>query len=64
MHLQTVGEEGEEVDKFGITIAPFIAALGALTFGASFAVQGPLSNYGAGLVIILRELLCEVMIRF
>ena len=39
--------------KFGITIAPFIAALAALAFGASFALQGPLSNYGAGLVIIL-----------
>jgi small conductance mechanosensitive channel len=39
--------------QFGISIAPFIAALGALAFGASFAVQGPLSNYGAGLVIIL-----------
>lgn len=39
--------------KFGITIAPFIAALGALAFGASFAIQGPLSNYGAGLTIIL-----------
>ena len=39
--------------KFGITIAPFIAALSALAFGASFAIQGPLSNYGAGLSIIL-----------
>ena len=39
--------------KFGITIAPFIAALSAMAFGASFAIQGPLSNYGAGLSIIL-----------
>jgi len=39
--------------KFGISAAPFIAALAALAFGASFAIQGPLSNYGAGLVIIL-----------
>lgn len=39
--------------KLGITIAPFIAALSALAFGASLAVQGPLSNYGAGLTIIL-----------
>ncbi len=39
--------------KFGISIAPFIAALGALVFGASIALQGPLSNYGAGLSIIL-----------
>lgn len=38
--------------KFGITIAPFIAALAATAFGASFAIQGPLSNYGAGLVIV------------
>jgi len=39
--------------KFGITIAPFIAALAAMAFGASFAIQGPLANYGAGLVLIL-----------
>ena len=39
--------------KFGITIAPFIAALAAMAFGASFAIQGPMANYGAGLVIIL-----------
>jgi len=39
--------------KFGITIAPFIAALGALAFGVSLALQGPLSNYGAGISIIL-----------
>ncbi len=39
--------------KFGITIAPFIAALGAAAFGASFALQGPLSNYSAGLIIIM-----------
>lgn len=39
--------------KFGITITPFIAALSAMAFGASFAIQGPLSNYGAGLAIIL-----------
>lgn len=39
--------------KFGITIAPFIAALGAIAFGGTLALQGPLSNYGAGLTIIL-----------
>jgi len=39
--------------KFGITIAPFVAALAAMAFGASFAIQGPLANYGAGLVIIV-----------
>ena len=41
------------ISKFGISIAPIIAALGAVLVGASFAVAGPLSNYGAGLVIIL-----------
>jgi small conductance mechanosensitive channel len=38
--------------KFGITITPFVAALGALTFGASLAVQGPVSNFTSGLIII------------
>src|SRR3989338_1357459 len=41
------------LSKFGITIAPFIAAIGAVAFGATYALQGPLSNYGAGLAIIL-----------
>src|SRR3989338_6762854 len=39
--------------KFGITIAPFVAAIGAAAFGATYAIQGPLSNYGAGFSIIL-----------
>ena len=39
--------------KFGITIAPFIAAIGAVAFGAVYAIQGPLSNYAGGLAIIL-----------
>ena len=39
--------------NFGITIAPFVAAISAMAFGTSFAIQGPLSNYGAGLSIIL-----------
>ena len=39
--------------KFGITIAPFVAAIGAIAFGAGFAIQGPVSNYGAGFAIIL-----------
>ena len=38
--------------KFGLSIAPFIAALGAIAFGTTLAFQGPLSNYGAGLTII------------
>ncbi len=32
--------------NFGITIAPLIALAGAAAFGATFAIQGPLSNYG------------------
>lgn len=39
--------------KFGITVAPLIAAVTAMAFGASFAIQGPLSNYGAGIAIIV-----------
>lgn len=39
--------------KFGITVAPFIAALGAVAFGGTLALQGPLSNYAAGITIIL-----------
>jgi small conductance mechanosensitive channel len=41
------------IGKFGISIAPFIAALGAIAFGSSFAIAGPLSNYGAGLTLII-----------
>lgn len=39
--------------NFGISIAPLIALAGASAFGATLALQGPLSNYGAGLSIIL-----------
>ncbi len=39
--------------KFGISVAPLIAAVGAIAFGSSLALAGPLSNYGAGLAIIL-----------
>ncbi len=38
--------------KIGITITPLVAALSAALFGASFAIQGTLSNYAAGLAII------------
>jgi len=41
------------LSNFGIDIAPLVALGGAAAFGVSFAVQGPLANYGAGLVIIL-----------
>ncbi len=40
------------LDKFGITISPLIATISAMIFGASFALQAPLSNYAAGLTII------------
>jgi len=39
--------------KLGIQITPFVAALDALGLGAGLADQGLLSNYGAGLSIIL-----------
>lgn len=39
--------------KIGISIAPFVAALGAASLGVGLALQSPLSNYGAGLSIIL-----------
>lgn len=38
--------------KIGISITPFIAAIGAASLGAGLALQGMLSNYGAGLAII------------
>lgn len=41
------------LSQMGISITPLIAAIGGLALGVSFAVQGPVSNYGAGLVIIL-----------
>lgn len=41
------------VEKIGISVGPFVAAIGGLALGASFALQLPVSNYGAGLVIIL-----------
>lgn len=39
--------------KLGITLTPFIAGIGAASLGAGLALQGMLSNYGAGLSIIL-----------
>ena len=39
--------------NFGISTAPLIALAGASAFGATLAIQGPLSNYGAGLSIVL-----------
>lgn len=39
--------------KIGISIGPFLAALGAISLGAGLAVQGLLSNYSAGFNIII-----------
>ena len=39
--------------NFGISIAPLIALAGAVAFGATLAIQGPLANYGAGVSLIL-----------
>ncbi len=41
------------LNQFGITITPFIAAIGAGAFGISLAIQGPISNIGAGLSLIV-----------
>ncbi len=41
------------LSKAEIEITPFIALLGASAFGLSLAVQGPISNYGAGIVLII-----------
>ncbi len=41
------------VGKLGIALTPFIAGIGALSLGAGLALQGTLSNYGAGLAIIM-----------
>lgn len=39
--------------KIGISVTPLLAAVGAISLGAGLAVQGLVSNYGAGLSIIL-----------
>lgn len=41
------------IGKLGITLTPFIAGIGAASLGAGLALQGTLSNYGAGLSIII-----------
>lgn len=41
--------------KFGIEIAPLIAGLSVAGFGLSFALQGPLSNYAAGVSLIFTK---------
>lgn len=39
--------------NFGVSIAPLIALAGASAFGLTIALQGPVSNYAAGVVLIL-----------
>lgn len=39
--------------NFGITLTPLVAAIGAAAFGLTLAIQGPVSNFGAGVAIIL-----------
>lgn len=41
------------LDKLGISVTPFVAAIGAVGLGAGLALQGLLSNYGAGVSIIV-----------
>lgn len=39
--------------KLGISVTPFVAAIGAISLGAGLALQGLLANYGAGISIIV-----------
>ena len=39
--------------QLGISVTPFVAAIGALSLGAGLALQGLLANYSAGLSIIV-----------
>ncbi|MBT5763930.1 MAG: mechanosensitive ion channel family protein [Nitrospina sp.] len=39
--------------NFGVTITPLVALAGAATFGITMALQGPVSNYGSGISIIV-----------
>ena len=41
------------LSKLGISVTPFIAAIGAISLGAGLALQGLLSNYAAGFNIII-----------
>lgn len=38
--------------KLGISVAPFIAAIGALSLTAGLALQGSVSNFAAGIVLV------------
>lgn len=39
--------------KLGISVTPMVAAIGAASLGAGLAIQGMLSNYAAGITIIV-----------
>lgn len=41
--------------KLGISIAPFIAALGAVSLTAGLALQGSVANFAAGIVLIITK---------
>jgi small conductance mechanosensitive channel len=41
------------LNKLGISVTPFIAAIGAISLGAGLALQGLLANYAAGFNIII-----------
>jgi len=41
--------------KVGISIAPFIAAVGAISLTAGLALQGSVSNYAAGVILIINR---------
>jgi len=41
--------------KIGISIAPFVAAIGALSLTAGLALQGSVANFAAGIVLILTK---------
>lgn len=41
--------------KLGISIGPFIAAIGAVSLTAGLALQGSVSNFAAGIVLVLTK---------
>jgi small conductance mechanosensitive channel len=41
------------LSKIGVSVTPFIAAIGAISLGAGLALQGLLANYAAGFNIII-----------
>ena len=41
--------------KLGISIAPFIAAIGALSLTAGLALQGSVANFAAGVILVITK---------